>query len=277
MRPAQIVRRAADYLERHAVDAPIPTAERLLAHVLGTDRTGLYSRARDLDADETRAFGRALCRRCAGEPTQHLVGRAAFRRLTLIVRPGVFVPRPETEIVVEAALDAVRDRRDPVVVDVGTGTGAIALSMKLERPDSTVVAVDRSAEAVALARDNARSAGLEVDVRLGDLLADIDPVATGPLDLVVSNPPYVDADRYEALPADVRADPWDSLVGGPPVYAALFEQSSARLGPGGITVVEIGEDRGDDVRGLALDAGARDVDVRPDLNGRDRVVVATWP
>jgi release factor glutamine methyltransferase len=277
MRPAQVVRRGADYLERHAVDAPIPTAELLLADVLGTDRTGLYSSAQDLKADEARAFGRALCRRCSGVPTQHLLGRAAFRRLTLIVRPGVFVPRPETESVVEAALDAVRDRRDPVVVDVGTGTGAIARSMKLERPDSTVVAVDRSVEAVALARDNARSAGLDVDVRLGDLLADLDPSATGPFDLVVSNPPYVEADRYEALPADVRADPWDALMGGPPVYAALFEQASTRLGPGGVTVVEIGEDRGDDVRGLALDAGARDVDVRPDLNGRDRVVVATWP
>lgn len=277
MRPAQVVRRAADYLERHAVDAPIPTAERLLAHVLGTDRTGLYSRARALDPAEARAFGRALCRRCSGVPTQHLLGRAAFRRLSLIVRPGVFVPRPETEIVVEAALDAVRDRRDPVVVDVGTGTGAIALSMKLERPDSTVVAVDRSAEAVALARDNARSAGLDVDVRLGDLLADLDPAATGPLDLVVSNPPYVDVNHYATLPADVRADPWDALVGGPPVYAALFEQASARLGSGGFTVVEIGEDRGDDVRGLALDAGARHVEVRPDLNGRDRVVLAAWP
>jgi len=277
MRPAQVVRRAADYLERHAVDAPIPTAERLLAHVLGTDRTGLYSSARALDPVEARAFGRALCRRCSGVPTQHLLGRAEFRRLSLIVRPGVFVPRPETEIVVEAALDAVRDRRDPVVVDVGTGTGAIALSMKLERPDSTVVAVDRSAEAVALARDNARAAGLDVDVRLGDLLADLDPVATGPLDLVVSNPPYVDVNHYRTLPADVRADPWDALVGGPNVYAALFEQASVRLGPGGFTVVEIGEDRGDEVRGLALDAGARDVEVRPDLNGRDRVVVAAWP
>jgi len=142
VRPSDVVRRGADYLQRHDVDAPLSTAEQLLASVLGTDRSGVYTRDHPLRSGEARAFGRALCRRCSGVPTQHITGETGFRHLTLFVRSGVFVPRPETETVVDAALDAVRDTTAPVIVDVGTGTGAIALSLKRERPDARIVAVD---------------------------------------------------------------------------------------------------------------------------------------
>ena len=102
MRPSDVVRRGADYLQRHDVDAPLSTAEQLLASVLATDRSGVYMREDPLRSGEARAFGRALCRRCSGVPTQHLTGETGFRHLILTVRPGVFVPRPETEIVVDA-------------------------------------------------------------------------------------------------------------------------------------------------------------------------------
>ncbi len=275
MRPSLVVRRGADYLERHDVDAPLSTAEQLLASVLGTDRTGVYARDEPLRGAEARAFGRALCRRCSGVPTQHLTGETGFRHLTLIVRPGVFVPRPETEIVVDAALDVVHDRSAPVVVDVGTGSGAIALAVKQERLDARVFAVDRAPEAVALARENAARAGLEIEVREGDLLAGLDPI--GPIDLVVSNPPYIEVHEYAALPVEVQADPVESLVGGVGLYAALFEQASTRLRHGGAVVVEIGERQAAAVSRAAKEAGAAGVAVRPDLAGRDRVVVATWP
>ena len=127
MRPSEILRRATAYLERHGVDAPRASAEILLADVLVTDRAGLYSRTEGLSAAQARAFGRSLCRRCGGVPLQHLTGRQQFRHLDLVVRPGVFVPRPETETVVDAALAEVADVLDPVVVDVGTGTGLIAI------------------------------------------------------------------------------------------------------------------------------------------------------
>lgn len=277
MRPSEVVRRGADYLERHDVDASLSTAEQLLAGVLGTDRSGVYARDEPLRSAEARAFGRALCRRCTGVPTQHLTGETGFRHLVLTVRPGVFVPRPETEIVVDAAVEALPVTPGPLVVDVGTGAGAIALSLKRERPDARVIAVDRSPEALALTEENAARTGLEIEVLASDLLAALDPSSTGPIDLVVSNPPYVEEGEYAALPAEVRADPVEALVGGVEVYATLFEQASTRLREGGVVVVEIGERQAAAVGEKAREAGATDIVVLPDLAGRDRVVVATWP
>ena len=277
MRPSDVVRRGADYLQRHDVDAPLSTAEQLLASVLGTDRSGVYTREDPLGSAEARAFGRALCRRCSGIPTQHLTGETGFRHLILTVRPGVFVPRPETEMVVDAALDAVRDTPTPVIVDVGTGTGAIALSLKRERPDARVIAVDRSPEALALTEENAARTGLEIEVRASNLLTAVDLSSTGSIDLVVSNPPYIEDHEYAALPIEVRADPADALVGGVGVYETLFDQARTRLRSGGAAVVEIGERQAAAVGRKAREAGATDVVVLPDLAGRDRVIVATWP
>jgi release factor glutamine methyltransferase len=277
VRPSQVVRRAAGYLERHDVDAPLPTAEQLLASVLGTDRAGIYRRDEPLRGPEARAFGRALCRRCDGVPTQHLTGATGFRHLTLLVRPGVFVPRPETEVVVDAALASLEGRRSPAVVDVGTGSGAIALAIKQERPDARVWAVDRSPNAVALARHNAEHLGLDVEVLESDLLRGVDAAATGPLDLVVSNPPYIEPDEYDSLPREVLADPPEALVGGVSFYGPLCFQSAGRLGTVGSLVVEIGERQAEAVSRVSLDAGAVQISVRPDLAGRDRVVTATWP
>ena len=191
MRPSDLLLRAADYLDRHDVESPKETAEILLMHVLRTDRAGLYAREAGLDSSEARMFGRAICQRCTGTPVQHLTGEQAFRGITLEVRPGVFVPRPETEILVGHVLSTLGDREDPVVVDAGTGTGAIALAIKDERPDATVFGTDLSSEAVALARANATRLGLDVTVIEGDLLEPLPPDLRGWLDAIVINPPYV--------------------------------------------------------------------------------------
>lgn len=276
MRPAELLPRAAAYLERHGVESPRATAEILLMHVLGTDRAGLYAQTDRLDARKAREFGRALCQRCAGTPVQHLTGEQAFRRLTLEVRPGVFVPRPETEILVEVALAAVRDVEAPVVVDVGTGSGAVALAIKDERPDATVLATDLAPEAVELARANAGRLGLDVDVRRGDLLAPLPEDLRGWVDLVVSNPPYVSPEEYEDLPPEVRADPREALVGGVEVYERLAAEAERWLRDGGVLAVEIHAGAGEAVVAV-LRRAFMDVRIRQDLAGRDRVVLGRRP
>jgi release factor glutamine methyltransferase len=277
MRPALIVRRAADYLSRHDVESPLPTAEILLAKTLGTDRAGLYSRDEGLSTAEAKRFGRALCRRCAGVPLQHLTGEQGFRRLTLVVRPGVFIPRPETEILVERALAVIADVSAPVVVDVGTGTGAVALAIKDERSDAQVLAIDVSPDAVMLARENALRSNLDVEIVSGDLLETVPMALRGTVDLVVSNPPYVEEHELEALPRDVRADPILALAGGVDVYERLLAQASDVLKPGGAVAFEIGETQGLAIRAAASGAGFVSVEVQPDLAGRDRVVTARTP
>ena len=276
MRPAQVVRRAADYLERHGVDSPVPTAERLMAHVLGTDRAGVYARD-GLTTQEAKSFGRALCRRCAGEPLQHVTGEQGFRRIVLAVRPGVFVPRPETEVLVQAALDGLADVAAPVVADVGTGTGAVALAIRDERPDATVFATDLSPDAVALARENATALGLDVSVRQGDLLEPLPAAIRGRLDAVVANPPYVSLDERDRLPAEVRAEPELAVFGGVGLAERLFAEAAAWLRPGGLVAIEIEESTADEIEGAAARNGFADVAVRRDLAGRDRVVTGRAP
>jgi release factor glutamine methyltransferase len=269
----QVLRRAQDYLARHGVQEPSASAELLLAHVLGTDRTGLALRTRILAPGEAKAFGRALCSRCSGTPVQHLTGEAGFRRLLLTVRPGVFIPRPETEVLVERVLELLRDVPDPRVVDVGTGSGAIALSIKDERPDARVVAMDRSPEAVDLALENAARLGLDLKVLQSDLLAGSAGLE-GPFDAVVSNPPYVSASGYERVSVDVKADPHEAVVGDLGVYVELASQAASRLVPGGILAVEIDDTMGREVCEAILTGGFVDATLTKDLAGRDRVVTA---
>lgn len=273
MRPAEVLRRAAGYLDRHGVDSPLPTAEALLANVLAAPRVELYTRQEGLSPAQARVFGRALCLRCAGTPLQHITGEQGFRHLTLRVRPGVFVPRPETEVLVAHCLDAIADSPAAVVVDVGTGTGAIALSIADEHPGARVIATDLSAEAVALASGNAQRLGLAISVVRCDLLEGLPQELRGTVDLIVCNPPYVEPEALTGLPAEVRADPPLSVVGGVEVYRRLFSEARAWIRCGGTIAVEIGQTHGAAVSAVATTAGFDRVRVLPDLLGRDRVVL----
>jgi release factor glutamine methyltransferase len=270
-RPADILRGAIRYLAARGVESPEATAEALLLHVLGTDRAGLYSRRDGLSANEARAFSRALCQRCTGVPLQHITGEQQFMDLLLSTEPGVFVPRPETEGLVETALGALSGRQSPVVVDVGTGTGAVALAVKRVRPDARVLATDVSVAAVRLARKNAGRHGLAVEFLLGSLLDPIPSELQGHVALVVSNPPYVSRMDYEALPEEVKAEPYEALVGGTELHGALAGLAPRWLAPGGWLVVEIGSDQGQEVEAL-FGEHLVEVEVLPDLAGRDRVV-----
>jgi release factor glutamine methyltransferase len=277
MRPAEVVARGARYLERHGVESAEANAEQLMMTVLGVDRAGVFGSDRPLTATEAKAFGRALCRRCTGTPLQHITGSAGFRGLNLLVRRGVFVPRPETEILVEEALARVARKGAPVVVDACTGAGAIALAIAAEHPGARVLATDLSPEAVSLASENARLSALDVELSPGDLLDPVPVDLRGRVDLVTCNPPYVPESRRGELSPEVAAEPDLALYGEDEIYRRLFAQAAEVLTPGGWVVVEIEETRSEAVMALARSTGLTDVSVRKDLNGRPRVVCARRP
>jgi release factor glutamine methyltransferase len=273
MRPSEVVTRASVYLAQHEVESPRETAEALLLYFLGTDRVGLYARAEGLDTRTAKLYGRALCQRCHGVPLQYLTGEQQFLDLVLGVAPGVFVPRPETELLVERSLEVLEQDAEPVVADVGTGTGAIALAIKRRRPDASVFATDISEEAVAVARANASRHALDITVLHGDLLSPLPQELRGTLGLVVSNPPYVTREEYETLPEEVKAEPYDALVGGTNVHRRLAESAPGWLSSGGWLVMEIGAEQGSELRRTFAE-WFEGVEVLPDLAGRDRVVRA---
>lgn len=272
--------RATARLAEAGIDSAARDAERLLGHVLGLDRASLLARLREpFPALSLAPVLRIVEERARRRPLQHLVGMQAFWRHEFRVSPAALIPRPETEILVETALLALGEVPSPVVVDVGTGTGCIALSVAAERPDAEVHAVDLSPEALALARENADRLGLAERVRLhlGDLLAPVEALR-GSVDAVLSNPPYVDAGEISGLAPEVRDhEPRSALV--PPgdrysVYARLGPQAAEWLRPNGILAVEIGEGMEARVRQLLGGAGLRVERVVPDLQRIPRVVLA---
>jgi release factor glutamine methyltransferase len=256
--------------------SPRAESETLLMTVLALRRAELFARRAPLSPKEAEAFALLLERRSAGAPVQHLTGGQRFLGLDLEVLPGVFVPRPETEGLVVAALEAIAERRSPVVVDVGTGTGAIALSIGSARRDARVVATDLSAAAVRLARRNADRLRVPVEVVGGDLLDPVPPELHGRLDLIVSNPPYLEPGDRDSLPEDVRADPGAALFGGTDMHRRLVAAAGEWLSPGGWLAVEIGADQGEAVRGL-FESTLERVRLHPDLAGRARVVLGRRP
>lgn len=273
--PTRAVADAERYLADRGVESPRVEAELLLGHVLGLERAELYSRREPLSEAEADLFADALGRRAAGIPLQHLTGEQPFFGLVLRVRPGVFVPRPETETLVERCLELLEPVEAPRVADAGTGTGAIALALRATRPDAAVFATDDSPDAAALARENARLSGLEIRVLEGDLLSPLPGSLRGRLDLVVSNPPYLEAEELAAAPREVRADPHRALLGGTEVHLRLAREAREWLCPGGWLAMEIGAAQGAAVASLLEEY--QGVEVTRDLAGLDRVVLGRWP
>lgn len=214
-------------------------------------------------------------RRLAGEPLQYLEGSAAFADLDLIVDERVLVPRPETEGLYELATRLVRNPQ--VIVDLCTGSGALALALKKAFPTASVFATDISPDALEVAETNRRQVGLEVFFARGDLFDPLPASLLGEVDLLVANPPYVSEREWEHLPADVRAEPRVALVSGPTgleVIRSIGAIASRWLRPGGVGICEIGERQGIAASSSFLDLPTV---VRQDLAGRDRYVVAVKP
>lgn len=263
---AEEVRGAAEELGRAGVDSPRLDAELLLAHVLKTDRAGLVLRAGEEASPDVRTrYLALLVRRVRHEPIAYILGRRGFRNLDLVVDPRVLIPRPETELLVEVGLGLPRGVR---VVDVGTGSGAIALALKQERPDLHVVGLDVSAGALSVARMNAQRLRLDVEWVEGDLLGSIE------CDAVLANLPYIRADAE--LPADViEFEPRGALFSGGDgldLIRGLVGQVAGRSRVRTIAL-EIGFDQGAKVLELLTAAGFTEVECVRDLAGLDRVVV----
>jgi len=258
-----IVDRAAATLAEHGVESPRVDAEWIVAHVAGIGRAELAT----ADVDDGTIWPLVL-RRADREPLAYVLGEWGFRRLTLRCDDRALVPRPETETVVERCLELLRDMPSPCVLDVGTGTGAIALALADEVPNAHVVAIDSSPEALSLARENAAFTALDVELLLRDLNDELPP---GPFDLVVSNPPYVRADELDALEPEVRDwEPREALLDRGQTEAVARAGRDV-LAPGGVLVLEIHEERADETRALLEKLGYR-VRISVDLTGRDRVV-----
>ena len=256
-------------------------AELMLRHVLGLDRAGLLAAGpAPVPADAGARFSRLVGGRASRRPLQHLTGTQHFWGREFRVGPDVLIPRPETEQVVEAALLALAGTGRPVVADVGTGSGCIALSLAAERKDAAVHAIDTSAAALAVAADNARLLQLSerVAFHLGDLLEPLGDLP-GEIDLVASNPPYVDVSEWCGLAPEVREhEPLRALVPREgdryAVYRRLVPQAARSLRlPGGALVLEIGQGMEREVARIAGAAGLRVERVLPDLQGIPRVVV----
>lgn len=281
-----LVRWSAGWLEGRGVPRPRLDVELLLASVLGVDRLRLYLQFdRPLVEAELGAFRGLLRRRAGREPLQYILGHTPFRELELRTDRRALIPRPETEELVGAVLDGVAriagEGRHLSALDVGTGTGAIALSLALEGPFSRVVATDLSGEALSLARENRESVALPADVavefRQGSLFG---PLALDEsFDVVVSNPPYVADTEWEGLQTEVRDwEPRLALTSGPAgteLLEGLVKGAPAHLRPGGLLALEIGAGQGRDVAALLrADGRYHEVQVARDLAGLDRVVTA---
>lgn len=274
----EAIQRSADFLQRKEVDSPRLQAELLLAHVLSVPRMKLYlSFDRGLTAAEADSYRALVQRRGQREPLQHIVGSVQFHGVELAVNRDVLIPRPETELLVEQAV--LRIPPAPTrVLDFGTGSGCIAIAIAAACPPVTVVGVDLSPAAVAMARANAKRNGVDgrVEFLESDGLAAVP--AEPPFDLLVSNPPYIASEEIATLQPEVRDhDPVAALDGGPDgldFYRLLASQAGRWLTPNGTILLEFGDGQGPAIAGLFADAGWQTEPLVRDYSGRDRILIA---
>ncbi|MHB0976666.1 MAG: peptide chain release factor N(5)-glutamine methyltransferase [Candidatus Aquicultorales bacterium] len=286
MRSPQKVRDAIRDLEgRLAPATPTPRAEAelILSHLLEAGRTELYAEGeREIPAKTIDRVEEIVAARLAGEPLQYLLGSVSFCGVELRVRPGVLIPRPETEILAARASNALKAMGGrPVVLDLCAGSGALAVYLARECPAARVVAADISDEALALIEENAELSGVadRVRVRKSDLFSGLVDLKRA-VDLLVSNPPYIPSGRLETLPVEVRREPAAALDGGADgldFYRRISREAPSYIKSGGLILLEIGEDQAGAVSSLLMEADFSDIQVIRDLIGADRVVGGERP
>jgi release factor glutamine methyltransferase len=275
-----VMLRSAEYLAGKGIESARLDAEHLFAHALGVGRLQMYLQHERLIEDaELERFRPLLKRRGTREPLQYILGRQGFRELDLEVGPGVLIPRPETERLVEAVLEWSKGQSEIMALDVGTGTGAIALSLLTEGPFAGAVGTDISPDALAYATRNRAEAGLDsrLELRQGRLFEPVGPEER--FDVVVSNPPYVPEVDREGLQTEVgRWEPEAALFAGDDGLAILRElvpAAASVLRPGGLLAMEVGDGQAQRVVGLVNETDAYgDATIHRDLAGRERIVTA---
>lgn len=269
------LRRLTRDLAQGGVEEPAREARLILAHVLGVQTGRMTLMAPDaLDRQDLGAALALVQRRAAGAPMAHLLGYREFHGRRFAVDARVLDPRPETEILVNCALDVPFGR----VLDLGTGSGCVLLSLLAQRPEATGVGCDLSADAVQVARANAAS--LDLAARAEVIVSDWFEAVQGRFDVIVSNPPYIAADEMPDLARELRHEPRMALTDeadGLSAYRQILANAGDHLVPGGWLMLEIGWQQGRAVADLAADRGFAEVSVQPDLDGRDRVIKAIWP
>jgi len=262
-----------DELSRAGVPSPRVDAEWLLAHALGVTRTEMYADGDGTGPEQEQVFRELVARRAKREPLAYVLGEWGFRRLTLTVDPRVLVPRPETEMLVERCLELLAGLDEPHVLDVGVGSGAIALAINDEHKGARVVATESSPDALAVAVANVERTGLDVELVYGELFAGLE----GPFDLVVSNPPYVAPEEIGDLAPEVAEhEPRAALIESGQT-AAIAGQALSRLAPGGALALEVADGKAQQVAELLRGLGYEEVTIGEDLGGRERVVDGRAP
>ena len=267
------------YLEEHEVSEPRRSTEWLLSTATGLSRVELYAyRERPLTIDERASFRVGIERRAAGEPLQHVTGEVPFRKIVIKVGSGVFIPRPETEVLVDVGLEHLSRRPpSPVVIDLCTGSGAVAVAVAAELDEARVWAVDTEAAAVDAACDNVGRIGVadRVQVFRGDLYAPLPRGLFGKVDLILANPPYIPTRDLADLPDEVASyEPARALDGGLDgldTVRRIASDAPDWLAPGGMLALEVDEGRAGEAADV-LHQGLSEVHVRRDLAGRDRIV-----
>jgi len=274
---AEAILEASQMLRKAGIPEPRREAGSLLAHVIDKDRTFLISHAEDqLASEEFQSFSTCIRRRALGEPLQYITGRQGFYGREFIVSPAVLIPRPETELLVEATLELMGEASQ--VCDVGTGSGCIALTLLCERSDAFCVAVDVSEAALKIAKENALDKEVSERVRfiVSDCFESL-PSEIGPFDLIVSNPPYISEGVVPDLQREVKDhEPMVALSPGSDglgIIRRLIDESPAFLRKDGHLLLEIGFDQSEAVKALVDDSGFDLVEIRPDLQGIPRIVI----
>ena len=271
-----ILKWSEQYFGSHGAETPRLDAEVLLSHLLGEKRIYLYVHFdQPLTADELAKYKELVKRRTAGEPVAYICGEKEFMGLAFKVTPAVLVPQPDTETLVEAAIERLRGKNSPRIADICTGSGAIALALAHYLPETSVAATDISADALEIAKQNAEALNLSERVQFfeGDLLA---PLAGETFDAIVSNPPYIPGADIESLPREVRAEPRLALDGGADgldFYRRLVGDSAALLNDGGFLAVECGDTQAGAIVEMAATGGFGKTEIVRDLADKERVVV----
>lgn len=273
--PRDVQARASAKLRAAGIASPQGDARTLLMHATGLSATGLLV-ADDVDESTLARYEQLIAARCAGTPLQHLTGRVWFRNVELAVGPGVFVPRPETELVAGAAIEAARSTVSPLVVELCAGSGAISAALANEVPGVRLFAVEVDPAAARWLRRNVTGNGVVVvEADMADALTELD----GQVDVVVANPPYIDPAERDTLPAEVRKDPDRALFAAEQGLAAIRvvgRVARRLLRPGGSVVIEHGDDQASAVLEVLRTAGFVQATSHGDLTGRARYVTAVW-